>query len=126
MAKRKPVVVHIIWGEKPEDGQKATTYGFKTVGERNAFLDGIREGQGWEDYCTTDHADDVWCDACEAGHVVGQCRTMHACDNCGEEWYDSQLVPAKSLSERVDPGGPMPSGECPDCGALCYPVDADV
>jgi len=23
--------------------------------------------------------------------------------------------------ERVEPGEVMPSGECPDCGALCYP-----
>ena len=50
---------------------------------------------------------------------------MHECDNCGEEWVLAELAEAKDLSERVDPGGEMPSGECPDCGALCYPVDEE-
>lgn len=45
----------------------------------------------------------------------------HECDNCSALWEEGDLKPAADLSERVDPGGVMPSGECPDCGALCYP-----
>jgi len=45
----------------------------------------------------------------------------HRCDNCGVEWDLEDLQPIKDLHQRVDPGGVMPSGECPDCGALCYP-----
>ena len=28
------------------------------------------------------------------------------------------------LLSRIGPGGMVPSGECPDCGALVYPVNA--
>src|SRR5439155_14436990 len=43
------------------------------------------------------------------------------CDNCGAIWDDTDVDPISDLWERVDPGGVMPSGQCPDCGALCYP-----
>jgi hypothetical protein len=47
--------------------------------------------------------------------------TSH-CDNC--EWRG--ITPAEGLgnipdlAERIDPGGIVPSGECPECGCLCY------
>jgi hypothetical protein len=44
------------------------------------------------------------------------------CDNCSKRFEDSELKEVEHLSMRVDPGGTMPSGECPECGALCYPV----
>ena len=56
--------------------------------------------------------------------------TNHRCDNCGHEFSDRELeelgkvfpgIPG--LRERLDPGGIVPSGECPNCGALCYPTD---
>jgi hypothetical protein len=50
---------------------------------------------------------------------------LHRCDDCGRVHSDETLVPAQRLSERVGPGGPTPSGECPDCGALCYPIEPD-
>src|SRR5207237_1600410 len=31
--------------------------------------------------------------------------------------------PVSHLSQRVDPGGEMPVGECPKCGALAYLAD---
>jgi hypothetical protein len=46
---------------------------------------------------------------------------VHECDNCRQHWRGDQLKPAKNLGQRVDPGGPTPSGECPDCGSLAYP-----
>lgn len=47
------------------------------------------------------------------------------CDNCtwiGEP--DLTLTDIPDLLERIEPGGIVPSGECPKCGALCYlPVE---
>jgi|WetSurSiteA1Bulk_404760.scaffolds.fasta_scaffold00586_21 hypothetical protein len=45
----------------------------------------------------------------------------HVCDNCGKKWDLRSVVYAKSMTQRVNPGGVVPSGECPECGALCYP-----
>ena len=44
------------------------------------------------------------------------------CDDCGKIWPEDELKEPKRLSERLDPGGVVPSGECPDCGALAYPT----
>jgi hypothetical protein len=50
---------------------------------------------------------------------------LRRCDNCGKVHTDETLKIAKHLGERVDPGGVMPSGECNECGALCYPIKPD-
>lgn len=44
------------------------------------------------------------------------------CENC--DWTDD-LDPSADTAishiwERVDPGEPMPAGQCPKCGALCH------
>ena len=45
------------------------------------------------------------------------------CQDCGKTWTDEQLNEiTHGIWERVAPGEPMPSGECPECGALCQPV----
>lgn len=45
------------------------------------------------------------------------------CDNCGNICTDEQLItPIPHLAERLYPGGTVPSGECPECGSLAYPV----
>jgi hypothetical protein len=46
----------------------------------------------------------------------------HVCDNCERTWDDDELQQICDMWERVEPGGIMPSGQCPECGALCYPV----
>lgn len=46
----------------------------------------------------------------------------HVCDNCKKKWTLQAVVEAKDLNQRVEPGGIMPSGQCPECGALCYPA----
>lgn len=48
----------------------------------------------------------------------------HACANCGKGWDADALEDIPDLEQRVEPGGEVPSGACPDpdCGALCYPV----
>lgn len=48
--------------------------------------------------------------------------THSACQNCEWRGPDTDLREVKDLTQRVDPGEPMPSGECPECGALCQPI----
>lgn len=48
---------------------------------------------------------------------------LHKCDNCGLISAEDQLDMIRDYHDRVDAGGVAPSGECPDCGALCYPVE---
>jgi hypothetical protein len=54
-------------------------------------------------------------------------KRKHRCDNCGAIWDRDELRDIHDFWERVEPGGIMPSGQCPnpDCRALCYPVPAD-
>lgn len=47
---------------------------------------------------------------------------QHYCANCTKRWTMEELKPVEDLHQRVEPGGVMPSGECPDCHALCYPI----
>lgn len=51
--------------------------------------------------------------------VIDQPDAVHVCQNCGAERREDQLLPIKDVFERVAAGEPMPSGECPECGALC-------
>jgi hypothetical protein len=44
------------------------------------------------------------------------------CASCGGTWEERDLKPIQDYFERVEPGGTVPSGECPKCGALCYPA----
>jgi hypothetical protein len=50
----------------------------------------------------------------------------HRCDNCenehGDEDLDETYPDIADLGQRTEPGGTIPSGTCPDCGALCYPI----
>jgi hypothetical protein len=52
--------------------------------------------------------------------------SLHQCQNCGTLYLFSELTnPVPDLQERVAPGEPMPSGECPeaDCRAVCHPAE---
>ena len=49
--------------------------------------------------------------------------SKHKCDNCARILKLNELNEAKDLEERLDEDSEhMPSGECPGCGALCYPL----
>ena len=48
---------------------------------------------------------------------------LSRCQDCQKTWSDFELVtPIPDIFERVAPGEPMPSGECPNCGSLCQPL----
>jgi hypothetical protein len=53
---------------------------------------------------------------------------VNKCDNCSKEWGELKdgLQNIPDLLNRIEPGGIVPSGVCPDCGALCYPVKEPV
>lgn len=45
------------------------------------------------------------------------------CNNCGWKGVPKiELLDIPDLAERLDEGGVVPSGECPECGALCCPI----
>jgi hypothetical protein len=52
---------------------------------------------------------------------------LHRCDNCEDELEEEQLdqkwPDIDDIGQRLDPGGTVPSGTCPKCGALCYPKE---
>ena len=66
----------------------------------------------------------------ESGHTVhvdldeNEDVELLMCGNCGKQWADYELeypfpdIPG--LLERIEPGGTVPAGECPACGALVY------
>lgn len=62
-------------------------------------------------------------DASEDAHLM---HTLYRCANCGKVHNEQTLVlEIKDLTERILPGVVMPEGECPDCGAFCYPIEKD-
>jgi len=69
-----------------------------------------------EDFMTNDEA------LKSASIDVFSKHELHRCDNCGKLHNEQTLLAAKDLSMRTDPGGVVPSGECEDCGSLCYPI----
>ena len=42
------------------------------------------------------------------------------CDNCRLYCAVSELDLIDDLEQRLDPGGVVPAGQCPHCGALAY------
>jgi len=46
------------------------------------------------------------------------------CDSCHRKYRSEQEMDViKDIWERCQPGDMMPSGECPECHALCFPVE---
>ena len=50
-------------------------------------------------------------------------ETLSECQNCEAINPASKLRPIEDIHQRVEPGEPMPSGECPECGALCHELE---
>lgn len=45
----------------------------------------------------------------------------HYCENCN--WTGEDVLDIDDVLERLSPGDIFPSGQCPQCGALCHPED---
>lgn len=60
-----------------------------------------------------------------ASQDVESWGALSRCDNCGKVHNAHTMNEIADLLERMDQNGPMPSGECPDCGALCYEIEKD-
>lgn len=56
--------------------------------------------------------------------LVSQADEMTVCDNCSARRPEGDLNYIEDYHQRVAPGEIAPSGECPDCGALCHPEHA--
>ncbi len=56
-------------------------------------------------------------------------KTIYVCDNCDRTTdNDDDLIPlgdCKDLSERLDVGGTVPAGCCPECDCFVYQIDQD-
>lgn len=50
---------------------------------------------------------------------------IHRCTSCEKTWTSKELKDPKDILRRLTPGDIFPSGECPDCGAFCYPASFD-
>lgn len=73
--------------------------------------------------CGTPLSGEVAMDA-GAAQVAGVAGAeLSECQNCGMRWAEDDLRVVRHLTMRVLPGEPMPSGECPECGAVCHPVE---
>lgn len=51
---------------------------------------------------------------------IPECAPAVKCDNCSWSGTADQTGPARDLWKRMDPGGPVPAGECPECGCFAY------
>ena len=56
-------------------------------------------------------------------HNNPETTDQYACANCGAVWTTAQLAPYHDFWSRVQPGEIIPQGDCPACGAFCYPLD---
>src|SRR5262245_22538845 len=70
--------VFILWGEKPETNTRPVRYAFATVGERNAFMRGVEEAFGWEDYRISLDGQSV--DETDAEYTCPECGTYLGSD----------------------------------------------
>ena len=63
---------------------------------------------------------------CQMREALGKALGVNdfaVCQNCESSFLWPDLDPIDDLRQRVEVGDPLPAGQCPDCGALCYDVD---
>jgi predicted RNA-binding Zn-ribbon protein involved in translation (DUF1610 family) len=49
--------------------------------------------------------------------------TTYQCDNCEWTGDESALLECYDIWSRLEPGDTVQSGDCPLCGASCFPVE---
>ena len=69
---------------------------------------------------------DSTCPSCGYRDIspVSYAPAHHRCAGCDTVWPTAELKPVRDLAERAGPDD-LPSGECPECHALCYPIGDD-
>ena len=51
-------------------------------------------------------------------------KDLSICQDCRKTWTEDQLEEiTHGIWERVSSGELMPSGECPECGNVCHPIN---
>lgn len=87
--------------------------------KRDAWAEWNEETQAWELGTVFDagHCDD--CDGAATLKEVPKHTLYAECQNCDWNGDEEHCKPIQDITERVQPGEPMPCGECPHCGALC-------
>ena len=74
---------------------------------------------------TVDYADHEWDDSsfacCYDCHYEGEAGhfRLHQCGDCLQLWHYRRL---KEIKHNYREGEEEPSGQCPDCGALCHEI----
>ncbi len=48
---------------------------------------------------------------------------IYACQNCEWKGTEAELAPYSDMEKRLEPGDTVPEGECPECGACCWPEE---
>ena len=62
------------------------------------------------------------CLAAKRAALAAWARDVQECQNCGCGWALADVGHIQDYAQRVAPGEPAPSGECPGCGCLCHPI----
>ncbi len=62
-------------------------------------------------------------EAFDAATIAADGGTACRCDDCGRTFEQADLAAIKDIEQRLDAGGTVPAGECPECGALAYVID---
>jgi hypothetical protein len=92
----------------------------------------VRDTMNGNDFVVTDVSEkDDW-PTLQGEHYWGRVEDIevvesgHYCQNCEWRGPAAELKDIKDYDQRVAEGEPVPSGECPECGALCQPSFPDV
>lgn len=51
-------------------------------------------------------------------------KLKYVCGNCDKGYFEiDDMAEIRDLTQRVEPGGTMPAGECHECSGLCYLIE---
>ena len=86
---------YVVWGDHPEEGARPSVYAFNTEGEKEAFVRGASEMNGWLDFEITDGPDYVVHD----GEVLSleEAAERDLDDADAERTADGQVMPPLTL-----------------------------
>lgn len=94
---------------------------YQRLGDELCKVCGYPMGRHDDGECLVeDHDSD---DGAAPADVIEPEPRVARCGNCGKEWERERLDAVRNPDLRIDEGGELPMGECPECGALCYDAD---